>query len=106
MDSKFSAGTRYHSSFGYRLVLPHQPFRRFERVIWFPVVLVFIIATCVSGKHFADAPAALPATASQILTFGATIAGFTMTWAIISSDYTTYFHPGVSRFAAFNDGGL
>ncbi|KAH9020334.1 NCS cytosine-purine permease [Lactarius hengduanensis] len=73
----------------------------FERIIWFPVVLVFIIATCVGGKHFADAPAALPATASQILTFGATIAGFTMTWAIISSDYTTYFHPGVSSWRIF-----
>ncbi|KAH9174775.1 NCS cytosine-purine permease [Lactarius sanguifluus] len=73
----------------------------FERIIWVPVVLVFIIATCVGGKHFADAPAALPATASQILTFGATIAGFTMTWAIISSDYTTYFHPGVSSWRIF-----
>ncbi|KAH8984952.1 NCS cytosine-purine permease [Lactarius akahatsu] len=73
----------------------------FERIIWVPVVLVFIIATCVGGKHFADAPVALPATASQILTFGATIAGFTMTWAIISSDYTTYFHPGVSSWRIF-----
>ncbi|KAH9051974.1 hypothetical protein EDB87DRAFT_1693121 [Lactarius vividus] len=69
----------------------------FERVIWIPVILVFIISPCVSGKHFADAPAALPATASQVLNFGATIAGFTITWATISSDYTTYFHPGVSR---------
>ncbi|KAI9458940.1 NCS cytosine-purine permease [Lactarius psammicola] len=73
----------------------------FERVIWIPVVLVFIIATCVSGKHFADAPAALPATVSQVLTFGGTIAGFTMTWALISSDYTTYFHPGVSSWRIF-----
>ena len=74
-------------------------------MVWLPVVLVFIIATGVGGKHFADAPAALPATAPQVLTFGATIAGFTMTWAIISSDYTTYFHPSVSRFAASYDGG-
>lgn len=73
----------------------------FEQVIWIPVVLVFIIATCVSGKHFADAPAALPATASQILTFGATIAGFTTSWTVLSSDYTTYFHPGVSSWRIF-----
>jgi purine-cytosine permease-like protein len=86
--------------------MPYEPFRRFERVLWFPVVLVFIIATGIGGKHFSDAPAALPATASQIFTFGSTIAGFTMTWALISSDYTTYFHPGVSRFAASNDGSL
>ncbi|KAF8268421.1 NCS cytosine-purine permease [Lactarius quietus] len=73
----------------------------FERVVWFPVILVFIIATCVGGKHFSDAPAAPPATASQVLTFGATIAGFTMSWAVMSSDYTTYFHPGVSSWRIF-----
>ncbi|KAH9051848.1 NCS cytosine-purine permease [Lactarius vividus] len=73
----------------------------FERVVWIPVILVFIIAACVSGKHFADAPTALPATASQVLNFGATIAGFTITWATISSDYTTYFHPGVSSWRIF-----
>ncbi|KAN0129707.1 NCS cytosine-purine permease [Lactarius tabidus] len=73
----------------------------FERVLWFPVVLVFIIATGIGGKHFSDGPAALPATASQIFTFGSTIAGFTMTWALISSDYTTYFHPGVSSWRIF-----
>ncbi|KAH9174764.1 NCS cytosine-purine permease [Lactarius sanguifluus] len=73
----------------------------FERVVWIPVVLVFIIAACVSGKHFSDAPAALPATTSQALNFGATIAGSTITWATISSDYTTYFHPGVSSWRIF-----
>lgn len=73
----------------------------FERVIWFPIVLVFIIATCVGGKHFSDAPAAPPATASQILTFGATIASYTMTWSLISSDYTTYYHPRVSSWRIF-----
>jgi len=73
----------------------------FERVLWFPVVLALIIATCVGGKHFSDAPTAPPATASQVLTFGATIAGFTMTWSLIGSDYTTYFHPDVSSWRIF-----
>ncbi|KAH9050782.1 NCS cytosine-purine permease, partial [Lactarius vividus] len=73
----------------------------FERVIWIPVVLVFLIAACVSGKHLADPPAALPATASQVLNFGATIAGSTIAWATISSDYTTYFHPSVSSWRIF-----
>ncbi|KAF8263530.1 NCS cytosine-purine permease, partial [Lactarius quietus] len=72
-----------------------------ELLFWFPIVLVFLIATCVGGKHFSDAPAAPPATASQILTFGVTIAGFTTTWSLISLDYTTYFHPSVSNWRIF-----
>ncbi|KAH9000872.1 hypothetical protein EDB86DRAFT_469024 [Lactarius hatsudake] len=41
-------------------------FSWFERVVWIFVILpvVFIIAACVSGKHFADAKATLPSTAS------------------------------------------
>ena len=54
----------------------------------------------VGGKHFVDTPAA-PATVVQIFSFGATIAGNMITWAALSSDYTAYFHPRVSRFVKF-----
>ncbi|KAI0305268.1 NCS cytosine-purine permease [Multifurca ochricompacta] len=65
----------------------------YERLAWIPLLATFIIATAVSGNHFIDTP--------RILTFGATIAGFTMTWAASSSDYTAYFHPGVSSWRIF-----
>ncbi|KAI0289541.1 NCS cytosine-purine permease [Multifurca ochricompacta] len=78
---------------------PH--FRRYERLAWIPVLLVFLVAVGVGGKNFVNTPAAAPATASQILTFGATIAGFTMTWAAFGADYTAYFHPGVSSLRVF-----
>ncbi|KAI9444197.1 hypothetical protein H4582DRAFT_2053887 [Lactarius indigo] len=73
----------------------------FGRVVWIPVILVFLIATCVSDKHFADAPAELPATVSQILNFGAAIASFTITWATFCSDFATYFCPDVLSWRIF-----
>jgi purine-cytosine permease-like protein len=72
---------------------------RYERCAWIPVLVVFIVATAAGGKHFVDVSIP-PATASQVFDFGAAIAGFTITWATFSSDYTTYFHPRVSRFVA------
>jgi purine-cytosine permease-like protein len=40
-----------------------------------------------------------------VFSFGAMIAGNMITWSVISSDYTAYFHPRVSRFVKF-PGGL
>lgn len=64
---------------------------------------MFVVATGVSGKHFVDPPN-VPATTQQLFSFGATIAGNTIPWAALSSDYTAYFHPRVSRFVNFLDG--
>ena len=72
---------------------------RYEKCSWIPVFIVFVIATAVGGKYFVDVPTT-PATAPQVFSFGATIAGFTLSWTDCSSDYTTYFHPRVSRFVA------
>ncbi|KAI0289689.1 NCS cytosine-purine permease [Multifurca ochricompacta] len=74
----------------------------YERLAWIPVLLVFLVAVGVGGKNFVNNPAAAPATASQILTFGATIAGFTLTWAAFGADYTAYFHPSVSSLRVFS----
>ena len=41
------------------------------------------------------------ATAAQIFSFGAIVAGSMITWSVFSSDYTAYFHPRVSRFVEF-----
>ena len=75
-------------------------FRRYQNCAWVFFFLVFAVVAGVGGKHFVDAPVA-PATVVQVFSFGATIAGGMITWSIISSDYTTYFHPSVSRFVKF-----
>ena len=77
--------------------------RSYENCAWAPSLLVFIVATGTGGKHFVDTPSA-PATAAQIFSFAATIAGFMMTWSAFSSDYTAYFHPRVSRYVEFRLG--
>ena len=74
-------------------------FCRFENCVWVPCFLVFVVVTGVSGKHFVNTPApTAPATAAQICSFGATVAGNMISWGALSSDYTVYFHPRVSRF--------
>jgi hypothetical protein len=78
-------------------------FCRYENCAWVPFLLVFVVAAGVGGKDFVDAPTA-PATVAQIFGFGSTIAGNMITWVALSSDYTAYFHPRVSRFVEFRGG--
>ncbi|EIM87684.1 NCS cytosine-purine permease [Stereum hirsutum FP-91666 SS1] len=73
----------------------------YERVAWFPVLLVFLVATGLGGKNFISPPPAEPATAQQVLSFGATIAGFVITWSTFSADYTAYYSPNVSSWRIF-----
>jgi purine-cytosine permease-like protein len=71
----------------------------YERLAWLPVLIVFVVALGVGGKHLVDPPPAEPATAAVVLSFASTIAGFVITYAPLSSDFTSYFYPGVSRYA-------
>ncbi|KAG5642599.1 hypothetical protein DXG03_002497 [Asterophora parasitica] len=73
----------------------------YERIAWIPVVVSFIVALAVGGKHLSNAHMAEPATASAVLSFAATLAGFVVTWSSLSSDFTTYFHPDVSSWKMF-----
>jgi hypothetical protein len=103
VDSGFSTGEHSHiirNDFGGFLT-----FRRYQNCAWVFFLLVFVVVAGVGGQHFVDNPAA-PATVVQIISFGATIAGNMITWAAISSDYTAYFHPRVSRFVKFPDGPM
>lgn len=70
----------------------------YERLAWPPVLLAFLVALGVGGKylHYANAPPAAPATASAVLSFAATIAGFVITFSAMASDFTTYYDPKVS----------
>jgi len=68
----------------------------FERIIWFPVLVAFVVALGVSGKHLTS-PAAEPATVQAILSFAGVIAGFTITYSPLGSDFTMYYSPGGPR---------
>lgn len=74
---------------------------RYENFAWIPVLLVFIIAAGVGGKHFVNAPVTPPATLAHIGNYAAAIAGYTLSWSLNSSDYTVYFPPGVSSRRLF-----
>jgi hypothetical protein len=78
-------------------------FCRYQNCVWIPSLLVFIVATGVSRKNFVD-PTTAPATAAQIFSFGAIIAGYMIPWSALSSDYTAYFHPRVPGFVELVDG--
>ena len=74
-------------------------FYRYEQISWLPVLITFVIASAVGGKHLSNPSPAVPATASAILSFASTLAGFSIGYTSISSDYTCYFKPNVSRCA-------
>ncbi|KAF8991743.1 cytosine-purine permease [Cyathus striatus] len=73
----------------------------YERVAWIPVLITFIIALGVGGKHLSNPPPATPATAASILSFASTLAGFAVTWSALSSDFTTYLRHDVSSWKLF-----
>ncbi|KAF8636998.1 hypothetical protein AX17_003111 [Amanita inopinata Kibby_2008] len=73
----------------------------YERIAWIPVLITFIVALGVGGKHLSSPPPATPATAASILSFASTIAGFIITYSPLSSDFTSYFHPNVSSWQMF-----
>ncbi|KAI0711159.1 NCS cytosine-purine permease [Cerioporus squamosus] len=73
----------------------------YERLAWIPVLIVYLVLLGVGGKHLTNPPPAEPATAPAILSFGATIAGFVITYCSLSSDFTIYYHHSVSSWKIF-----
>lgn len=72
---------------------------RYERLAWFPVLIVCLVALGLGGKNLSNPPPLVPATAASVLSFASTIAGFVLTYAGLASDFTTYMDPDVSRYA-------
>ena len=68
----------------------------FERIIWFPVLVAFVVALGVSGKHLTSPPSE-PATVQGVLSFAGVIAGFTISYGPMGSDFTTYYSPDAPR---------
>ncbi|KAJ4001874.1 permease for cytosine/purines, uracil, thiamine, allantoin-domain-containing protein [Lentinula boryana] len=73
----------------------------YERIAWFPVLIVYLVALGLGGKYLNDVPATEPATAPTILSFASTIAGFVITYSPLASDFTIYFKPSVSSTKIF-----
>lgn len=71
---------------------------RYERLAWIPIFIVYIIVVGVGSKHFSNPPPATPATASTILSFASTIAGFVITYSPLASDFTIYYDSSVPRY--------
>ena len=65
------------------------------------MLVVYLVALGVGGKHLANPPPAEPATAQTILSFGATIAGFVITYCSLASDFTIYYTPSVPRYSSY-----
>ncbi|PPQ72986.1 hypothetical protein CVT24_000299 [Panaeolus cyanescens] len=78
----------------------------YERLAWIPVLITYVIALGVGGKHLFNPPPAEPATAASILSFASTLAGFAITYSSLSSDFTSYFQPNVSSWKLFWAGYL
>ncbi|KAF5318815.1 hypothetical protein D9619_010747 [Psilocybe cf. subviscida] len=78
----------------------------YERLAWIPVLITFLIAIGLGGKHMSSPPPAEPATAEAILGFASTLAGFAITYSSLSSDFTAYFHTDVSSWKLFFAGYL
>ncbi|KAJ3527002.1 hypothetical protein NM688_g8185 [Phlebia brevispora] len=73
----------------------------YERLVWIPVLIVYVVAVGIGGHHLTSPPAAQPATASAVLSFASTLAGFVITYSPLASDFTTYYRPDVSSWKIF-----
>jgi len=73
----------------------------YEKYAWIPVTIVLIITVGVGGKHFQNPPPHAPATAAQVLSYAATVAGFVISWATLAADYTIYMPSNVSKVKVF-----
>ena len=65
---------------------------------WFAVLVSLVVASAIGGKHLFNTPPVAPATASAILSFASTLAGFLIAYSPLSSNYTNYCQPNVSRY--------
>jgi len=74
---------------------------RYERLAWVPVLLVFLVALGVGGKHLNNPPPLDRPPVSYILTFGSVLGGTALTYAPVCSDYSVYYHPDVPSWRIF-----
>jgi len=74
----------------------------YERFAWIPVTIVFLIAIGLNARHMASSTQIPAATHAQVLSFGASIAGYVISFAPLSADFSTYMRGDVSSFKVFS----
>ncbi|CAE6525100.1 unnamed protein product [Rhizoctonia solani] len=81
------------SFFGYRIL------NWYERVAWFPVLVMYLVVLGIGGRGLASGrEEGELAPARSVLSFGATVAAFIISYAALMSDYTNYMRVDVSSY--------
>ncbi|CAE6426691.1 unnamed protein product [Rhizoctonia solani] len=84
------------SFFGYRIL------NWYERVAWFPVLVMYLVVLGVGGRHLMHGHEEAPlAPVKSVLSFGATVAAFIISYAALMSDYTNYMRVDVASWRVF-----
>ncbi|QRW27219.1 STE/STE11 kinase [Rhizoctonia solani] len=84
------------SFFGYRIL------NWYERVAWFPVLVMYLVVLGIGGKDLTSGDGSQPlAPARSVLSFGATVAAFIISYAALMSDYTNYMRVDVASWKVF-----
>lgn len=76
---------------GYKVV--HQ----YERWCWIPALIAITITVGCGGHLLKEQALTEPATVAGVLTFGCVVTSFTLTWALMASDFSVYTHASVSK---------
>ncbi|QRV86294.1 Permease for cytosine/purines, uracil, thiamine, allantoin [Ceratobasidium sp. AG-Ba] len=84
----------YISFFGYRIL------NWYERLAWFPILIVYLVVLGIGGKHLSHSPTP-SAPARAVLSYASTVAGFVISYSPLMSDYTNYMRPEVSNWKVF-----
>ncbi|KAG7086332.1 hypothetical protein E1B28_002295 [Marasmius oreades] len=74
----------------------------YERLAWFPVLIVYLVALGVSGKHLYDVPPTQPITPAGVLSFASVVAGFAISYSPLASDFTNYYRPDAPSWRIFS----
>ncbi|EKM75847.1 hypothetical protein AGABI1DRAFT_122979 [Agaricus bisporus var. burnettii JB137-S8] len=72
----------------------------YERIVWFPIIITLAIALGLGGNNLSGTTYE-PATARGVLSFVSTLAGFTITWTPLASDFSLYFKEDVKSWRIF-----
>ncbi|KIW20518.1 hypothetical protein PV08_01093 [Exophiala spinifera] len=80
---------------GYKVV------HAYERWAWIPALVAILFATGCGGHLLANQAPTAPVTAQGVLSFACTVSSFTMTWAIMASDFSVYVTPDASKARLF-----
>ncbi|KAH8881458.1 purine-cytosine permease FCY21 [Thozetella sp. PMI_491] len=80
---------------GYKVV------HTYERYAWIPALIAIVITVGCGGSKLKMQAPTEPVTGPAVLTYGCVVTSFTMTWAVMASDFSVYIHPSVPKTRIF-----